>query len=35
MFTGIIKAKGTIREIERRGGDARMAIVADEGSTEQ
>ena len=30
MFTGIIKAKGTIREIERRGGDARMAIVADD-----
>ena len=30
MFTGIIKAKGTIRAIERRGGDVRMTIAADE-----
>ena len=30
MFTGIIKAKGTIRAMERRGGDVRMTIVADE-----
>ena len=30
MFTGIIKAKGTIRTIERRGGDVRMTITADE-----
>ena len=29
MFTGIIKAKGEIRDIERRGGDVRMTIVAD------
>jgi riboflavin synthase len=30
MFTGIIKAKGTIRAIERRGGDVRMTIAAGE-----
>lgn len=30
MFTGIIKAKGKIRDIERRGGDVRMAIAADD-----
>ncbi len=30
MFTGIIKAKGKIRAIERRGGDVRMTIAADD-----
>ena len=28
MFTGIVKTKGTISAIERRGGDARMTITA-------
>ena len=30
MFTGIIKAKGSVRAIQRRGGDVRMTIAADE-----
>ena len=29
MFTGIIKAKGTIGAIEKRGGDVRLRITAD------
>jgi riboflavin synthase len=29
MFTGIIKAKGTIRAMERRGGDVRLAVRSD------
>ena len=29
MFTGIIKAKGSIRAIERRGGDVRMSVESD------
>lgn len=28
MFTGIVKAKGQISKIERRGGDVRMTITA-------
>jgi riboflavin synthase len=30
MFTGIVKTKGTISAIERRGGDVRMTITAPE-----
>ena len=30
MFTGIIKAKGTITPIERRGGDVRLTVSAAE-----
>ena len=30
MFTGIIKAKGRIRAVKRRGGDVRMTVAADE-----
>ena len=29
MFTGIIKAKGTIRAMEKRGGDVRLAVRSD------
>lgn len=29
MFTGIIKAKGTIRALEKRGGDVRLAVRSD------
>lgn len=29
MFTGIIKAKGTIRAMETRGGDVRLAVRSD------
>ena len=29
MFTGIIKAKGTITAIEQRGGDMRLSVVSD------
>ena len=29
MFTGIIKAMGTIGAIERRGGDVRLQVVSD------
>ena len=29
MFTGIIKAKGTIAAMEKRGGDVRLRVVAD------
>ena len=28
MFTGIIKAKGKVRHIEKRGGDVRLSIVS-------
>ena len=28
MFTGIIKAKGTIRAMQRRGGDVRMTVTS-------
>ncbi|MDH3430535.1 MAG: riboflavin synthase, partial [Gammaproteobacteria bacterium] len=30
MFTGIIKAKGTVSAIERRGGDVRLTVSSDE-----
>ena len=30
MFTGIIKAMGTISAIEKRGGDVRLSVRADE-----
>ena len=30
MFTGIIKAKGTITAMEARGGDMRLAVRADD-----
>ena len=30
MFTGIVKAKGTISAIEHRGGDVRMTVTAAE-----
>jgi len=30
MFTGIIKAKGTVSGVERRGGDIRLSIRADD-----
>ena len=30
MFTGIVKTKGTIGAIEKRGGDVRMTISAPE-----
>ena len=29
MFTGIIKAKGTIGAMERRGGDVRLTVRSD------
>ena len=29
MFTGIIKAKGTIRALEKRGGDVRLSVASD------
>lgn len=29
MFTGIIKAKGTIRAMETRGGDVRLSVQSD------
>lgn len=29
MFTGIIKAKGTIRTMETRGGDVRLSVQSD------
>jgi riboflavin synthase len=29
MFTGIIKAKGTIRAMEKRGGDVRLSVQSD------
>ena len=29
MFTGIVKAKGTIRSLERRGGDVRLTVTSD------
>ncbi|MDH5622547.1 MAG: riboflavin synthase, partial [Gammaproteobacteria bacterium] len=29
MFTGIIKARGTITAIERRGGDVRLTVSSD------
>lgn len=29
MFTGIIKAKGTIRAMEKRGGDVRLSVRSD------
>ena len=29
MFTGIIKAKGTITAMERRGGDVRLSVQSD------
>ena len=29
MFTGIIKAKGTIRAMDRRGGDVRLSVRSD------
>ena len=29
MFTGIIKAKGTIGAVEKRGGDVRLRVAAD------
>jgi len=29
MFTGIIKAKGTIRSMETRGGDVRLSVQSD------
>ncbi len=29
MFTGIIKAKGTIKAMERRGGDVRLSVRSD------
>ena len=28
MFTGIIKAKGTVRQLEKRGGDVRLSVVS-------
>lgn len=28
MFTGIIKAKGTVQQLEKRGGDVRLSIVS-------
>ena len=30
MFTGIVKAKGTVSAIERRGGDVRMRVTSSE-----
>ncbi|HSN51380.1 MAG TPA: riboflavin synthase [Woeseiaceae bacterium] len=30
MFTGIIKAKGRIAAIEKRGGDVRLSVAADD-----
>ena len=30
MFTGIIKAKGRIAAIEKRGGDVRLRVKADD-----
>lgn len=30
MFTGIVRATGTIRRLERRGGDVRLAIASPE-----
>jgi riboflavin synthase len=30
MFTGIIKAKGTVSAIERRGGDVRLTVCSEE-----
>jgi riboflavin synthase len=29
MFTGIIKAKGTIRAMDKRGGDVRLSVSSD------
>ncbi|MDJ0941483.1 MAG: riboflavin synthase [Woeseiaceae bacterium] len=29
MFTGIVKAKGQIRSLERRGGDVRLTVTSD------
>ena len=29
MFTGIIKAKGTIQAMDKRGGDVRLAVRSD------
>ena len=29
MFTGIIKAKGSVASLERRGGDVRLSITSD------
>jgi riboflavin synthase len=29
MFTGIIKAKGTVRALDKRGGDVRLSVCSD------
>ena len=31
MFTGIVQARGQVRQLERRGGDVRISIGADLG----